>query len=94
MSAHPIGRAWSEAAHDLEDELRRLDPDAVVSPRVDAGGLLKLDVRVKAEHRPAARAAVRRHETKANATCETCGSPTSTVQAGPVVQVLCVGCRG
>lgn len=88
-----IGGAWLHVVQELEDELHALDPAAAVIPSVRDTGLLRLRARIGAEHRGAALAACRRHERRANATCEDCGSPIQTVQAGAVVGILCPGCR-
>ncbi|HET8977416.1 MAG TPA: hypothetical protein VFN87_04610 [Solirubrobacteraceae bacterium] len=93
MPISHLGTAWAGVARDLELELRRLDPAATVAPRVDAEGLLRLAVTIAPEHRAPARAAIRRHEGRARAMCETCGGRLQTVQAGPVIQFLCVSCR-
>lgn len=88
-----IGGAWLGVVRELEDELHALDPAAAVIPSVRDTGLLRLRVRIGAAHRGAARAACRRHEQRANAMCEDCGAPMGAMQAGPVIAVLCPGCR-
>jgi hypothetical protein len=93
MEQHQIGTAWRALAGELENELQRMDVAATVRPRIDASGLLRLEVRTGSSRRAEARAAARDYEEKAAQTCEWCGVEIAHSRAGPMIAVfLCADC--
>lgn len=92
MAAAVIGAGWSELLKQLDDELRSLDPDAVLEPPVvGADGLLRLRARFSPQTHQAGNRLLREYERRASATCELCGGG-GRVYAGPVLIIRCPSC--
>ena len=92
VAADVVGSGWQQLLSDLDDELRTLDPDAVlVSAVIDSNGLLRLRGRFSPDARKAANRLLRRYEQRATTTCELCGG-TGRVYAGPVLVLRCESC--
>lgn len=91
-AAPGIGRGWRAIADALGAELRAIDPEATVDASFGSKGLLQLNVRSALPHHDA-RELVRRYESRAVRTCETCGRAGS-VRSGVVLLVACDRCAG
>lgn len=86
------GSGWQELLKQLEEELRALDPDAVLAPlSVDADGLPRFRARLSPAARKPGRRLLREYERRAIAICEMCGHE-GRVYAGPVLRVRCPSC--
>lgn len=92
MATAVIGAGWSELLNQLVEELRSVDPDAVLEDAVvNADGLLRLRARLSPHARQAGNRLLREYERRAITTCELCGGG-GRVYAGRVVIIRCPSC--
>lgn len=88
------GEAWRLLADGLQQEVRRIDPDAVVRLAVDAAGLPRIELTSNVLEASEAQLIERAWEARAASICERCGDQVEVVSvAAPgVVLILCSDC--